>query len=47
MFLKEKKDSFEDTHVCRQAQAEGQHLVKAGDYIADGGNRIGVHHHRY
>jgi hypothetical protein len=47
MFLKEKWDSFEDTHVCRQAQAEKQHLVKAGDYIADGGNRIGVHHRRY
>ncbi len=34
-------------HVRQQVQTEGQHLIKTGDYITDGDNRISVHHRRY
>ena len=42
MFLKEKRDSSVKARMC----AAG-HLGKAGHYITDSGNRVGVHHRCY
>ncbi len=43
----EKGQFGEGANVCWRAQAEGWHLVKKRHYIADSGNGVSVHHHRY
>jgi hypothetical protein len=48
MFLKEKRDSSVKVHMCADGRKQkGWHLVKTRDYVAGGGNGVGVHHCRY
>ena len=37
----------EGANVCWRTQAKGWHLIKAGHYITNSGNGVGVHHRCY